>query len=267
VDFEETTLLITEPQFNLPSIKEAMDEILFEEYNFSALSRSSAPQLSAYKCHQDETDKHLVCLVIDCGYSFTHIIPVFNGKVIKKAVRSVVEFTRPKIAWVLQLKEDTCFVSNQLYKDMDTCRLKGPNNNLMRDYVLPDYSHIKRGYVKILRMNIERFSVPELLFHPSDIGIQEMGIAEAVINSIQTIPKGGVYYSRPFPTKLKESAVAMTAELFAETPGGHRSSPDRAFHDPQQPPNIGDEWKTTAGPPTAASGQARSRTGGPEAFS
>lgn len=37
-------------------------------------------------------------------------------------------------------------------------------------------------------MNNERFSVPELLFHPSDIGIQQMGISEAIVHVIEKFP-------------------------------------------------------------------------------
>ena len=36
----------------------------------------------------------------------------------------------------------------------------------------------------LLRMNNERFMVPEILFHPCDIGIQQMGIPEAVVLAI-----------------------------------------------------------------------------------
>lgn len=36
----------------------------------------------------------------------------------------------------------------------------------------------------------ERFAVPELLFHPSDVGIQEMGVAEALVYAIGTLPEG-----------------------------------------------------------------------------
>lgn len=104
----------------------------------------------------------------------------------------------------------------------------------MRDYVLPDFSSIKKGFCKvsnlgyyekiqqytlsftytaffffvhqpreemnftgkyktgeqILRLTNERFAVPEMLFHPSDIGIQEMGIPEALVNSINNMPEG-----------------------------------------------------------------------------
>lgn len=102
----------------------------------------------------------------------------------------------------------------------------------MQDYVLPDFSTIKKGFCKvrkhiwtviterrlcaaltaplsghqpkeeivfsgkyktgeqILRLANERFAVPEMLFHPSDIGIQEMGIPEAIVDSIQSLPEG-----------------------------------------------------------------------------
>jgi actin-related protein 6 len=39
-------------------------------------------------------------------------------------------------------------------------------------------------------MNNERFAVPEILFHPSDIGIQEMGIAEGVAHVVSLTPPG-----------------------------------------------------------------------------
>ncbi|EDO31145.1 predicted protein [Nematostella vectensis] len=221
VNFEDTTLLVTEPQFNFTSLKDAMDEILFEEYNFKALSRTTAAQLSAYKCHQDMVSKNPVCLVVDTGYSFTHIVPVFNGKVIKKAVRRInvggkllTNHLKEIISYrqlhvldetfvINQVKEDTCYVSSQFYKDMEIARQRGKENTIVREYVLPDYTHIKRGYVKTeqdtgetkkndteqtLRMNNERFTVPEILFHPSDIGIHEMGIPEAIVDSVSAVP-------------------------------------------------------------------------------
>lgn len=43
---------------------------------------------------------------------------------------------------------------------------------------------------QILRLANERFAVPEILFHPSDIGIQEMGIPEAIVHSVQSLPEG-----------------------------------------------------------------------------
>ncbi|XP_062573518.1 actin-related protein 6-like [Saccostrea cucullata] len=102
-----------------------------------------------------------------------------------------------------QVKEDVCYVSTQFMKDMETAKKRGKENTIARDYVLPDYTHIKRGYVRpqeettgrakdgeqIIRMNNERFAIPELLFHPSDVGVQEMGVAEALVYAISTLPE------------------------------------------------------------------------------
>ena len=41
---------------------------------------------------------------------------------------------------------------------------------------------------QILRLNNERFTVPEILFHPSDLGISQMGIPEAICHSISVCP-------------------------------------------------------------------------------
>ena len=41
----------------------------------------------------------------------------------------------------------------------------------------------------MVRLNNERFSIPEILFHPSDIGISQMGISEAIVHSINKCPE------------------------------------------------------------------------------
>lgn len=46
-----------------------------------------------------------------------------------------------------QVKEDSCFVSQDFMKDMAIASKKGPQNVIMREYVLPDYTTIRRGYL------------------------------------------------------------------------------------------------------------------------
>ena len=46
-----------------------------------------AAQLSAHKYVQEDPSLRLVCLVVDCGYSFTHIVPVYQGKIVKEGVQ------------------------------------------------------------------------------------------------------------------------------------------------------------------------------------
>lgn len=44
----------------------------------------------------------------------------------------------------------------------------------------------------MIRMNNERFGVPELLFRPSDVGIQEMGLSEAIMHCTTLVETGKV---------------------------------------------------------------------------
>uniref|UniRef100_A0A2P2I776 Actin-related protein 6-like n=2 Tax=Hirondellea gigas TaxID=1518452 RepID=A0A2P2I776_9CRUS len=101
-----------------------------------------------------------------------------------------------------QVKEDSCFVTQDFNAEMKKARLKPPDNDLLRDYVLPDFTSIKRGFLRsleesdgkspngeqLIRLNNERFSVPELLFRPSDVGVQQMGISEAIVDAISRCP-------------------------------------------------------------------------------
>lgn len=39
-----------------------------------------------------------------------------------------------------------------------------------------------------MRLSNERFTIPELLFHPSDVGIKQMGISEAIVYAVSQCP-------------------------------------------------------------------------------
>ncbi|XP_077528758.1 actin-related protein 6-like [Haemaphysalis longicornis] len=218
--FEETCVVLTEPYFNFPSIRESLVEVVYEEYQFHSLLLTTAGQLSALKYRREHV-REMGCVVVDSGFSFTHISPFLKGKLIKKGIRRInlggkalTNHLKDIISYrqvhvmdetyvVNQVKEDSCFVSNSFNQHMDTARKHGAENTIARDYVLPDYTVIKRGYLRpleettgkpkdseqLLRLNNERFMVPELLFHPSDIGIHEMGIPEAVHHVVDTLPK------------------------------------------------------------------------------
>src|SRR5690242_17168390 len=80
------------------------------------------------------------------------------------------------------------------------------DSTIVVDYVLPDYENAIHGHARphdpaksrmrrgmqpvqgpredLLPLGNERFAVPELLFNPSDIGIQESGIPGAVMESL-----------------------------------------------------------------------------------
>lgn len=197
-----------------------MVEIFFEEYDCSGLAKTTAPDLAQYNyTNTQEEGMPLCCLVIDLGYSFSHIVPFVKGKKVLPAVRridvggklltnhlkEVISYRQLHVmdeSYVInQMKEDSCFVSQDFYADMRIAQKKLPENHIVREYVLPDCTTIKRGYLQpagtakksdeyqVLRLSNERFAIPELLFHPSDIGINQMGISEAVIDAVNACPE------------------------------------------------------------------------------
>lgn len=95
VSFSSHPIVITQPLFNFRSIQEAMAEIFFEEYEFEKLLPTTAPDLACYKYYSDAEDdtlynvRPLCCIVIDIGYSFTHIIPYIKNKRFQAGIRRI----------------------------------------------------------------------------------------------------------------------------------------------------------------------------------
>ncbi|KUJ20841.1 Actin/actin-like protein [Mollisia scopiformis] len=124
---------------------------------------------------------------------------------------------------VNEIKEATCYVSKDFKADMEQT-WKGPKGDrratyetgggIAKDYVLPDYHALTKGFVRdhdpdaatklkeltkgkpigasedVLTLRNERFTVPELLFNPSDIGLRQSGIAQQILDSLSTVPMG-----------------------------------------------------------------------------
>lgn len=224
VDTKASTLLMTEPMFNPKSIQRSMDETVFETYQFQAYHRTTTPGL-ALKGHQHDTGTqfgHRCAVVIDAGYSSTNIVPLFDGtplnyaakrinvggKLLTNYLKEVVSYR----AWNMMdethtmddIKKKLCYVSLDFKQDMTDSRRK----RVRREYVLPNGSTRLTGYVKddrssaetedqTLKLTNERVSVPEVLFNPSDVGVDQVGIAEAIIEAINaTHPLlHGLFYS------------------------------------------------------------------------
>jgi len=119
---------------------------------------------------------------------------------------------------VNEMKETACYTSLDFKGDLEKT-WKGTRGErredyltgagIAKDYVLPD-SHTRfHGIVRdyepasararkaptvstedILTLRNERFVVPELLFHPSDIGMRQPGLADLVMESLSVLPIG-----------------------------------------------------------------------------
>lgn len=124
---------------------------------------------------------------------------------------------------VNEIKEACCYVSGDFKGDMERT-WKGPKGDrretyatgggIAKDYVLPDYHNRAKGYVRdhdpsaagklralaagksaeaaedILTLRNERFTVPEIFFTPSDIGMRQSGLGQLVLDSLSALPFG-----------------------------------------------------------------------------
>lgn len=126
-------VIVTEPPFDFAPIQEAITEIFFEEYECHSLLRVNPSNLSCYHYRSKNSDA-LCCIVVDSGYSFTHIIPYVNGNKVKEGIRridvggkllanhlkEIISYRQLHVmdeTYVInQAKEDSCFVSQNFYQ-------------------------------------------------------------------------------------------------------------------------------------------------------
>lgn len=73
----------------------------------------------------------------------------------------------------------------------DTYRSNNKANGLNENGKIDDQSISVEQQAIVL--NNERITIPEILFHPSDIGIPQKGIAETVVESINACPKDSIF--------------------------------------------------------------------------
>ena len=180
--------------------------------------------------------------MIDSGFSHTTTTPLLFGKPIQQAVRrlevggklltndlkhlvSVRHYNMNDETYLMnEIKEAVCFVSSNFKRDLERTwkgssvkqkTLKDGEQDVVIDYVLPDYYDRKRGYLRnhdpslgaklrklgamgagaevpeeYMTLGNERFTAPELLFNPMDIGLRQPGIPEMVIQSMSAVPTG-----------------------------------------------------------------------------
>lgn len=216
----ESSLLITEPYFNLPNIQDVYDQFVFEEYDFQSCYRCAPASLIPYgKLYSSPGQPTPECmLVIDSGFSFTHVVPILKGAVVWNAVKRIdvggkmltnhLKELASFRQWnmmdethvVNAIKEKCCYVSTDFKKDMETSHLDPRSNPIAQQYILPDFSINRAGRVRrtdepleaqaqVMHMNNERFTVPEILFRPDDIGLGQSGIASTVAQSVALLPK------------------------------------------------------------------------------
>lgn len=185
----ECKILLTEPPRNPAKNKEKIGEIMFEKFGFQGVYIAVQAVLVLY------AQGVLTGVVVDSGDGVTHIIPVYEGFDIPNLVRSLdiagSHVTQRMIDLLLlrgyafnrtadfetirMLKEKFCYVGYDLNIEN---QLGNETTVLMESYQLPDGRNIKLGP--------ERYLAPEILFKPSLIGKESMGIHEMLFDCINS---------------------------------------------------------------------------------
>ncbi|CAM9799463.1 unnamed protein product [Ectocarpus sp. 4 AP-2014] len=172
-----------------------------------------------------------VCIVVDSGFSFTHILPFYQGRALHKSalrvnvggklltnyLKEVVSYRQwnmmDEFEVMQDVKDSLSYVSLDLDADLRAARNVRPGNPIVREFVLPDRKTVIKGFARevdwdarvkrrqqeelgvedeqqpqVLTMGNERFHIPEVLFNPSNIGLRQMGLSEAVATCIERCP-------------------------------------------------------------------------------
>lgn len=217
-------LVLTEPYLNLPSLREAAFQVVFQELGFSSLLmappavlalhwfafRANAAPSALPPLTQAATSAGCA-LVIDAGFSFTHAVPIFDwhvvpggirridlgGKALTNYMKELVSYRSINMmdeSYLLEyIKNQVCFVSMDPDRDLKAARQR--DSPFRKEWLLPDGVTSVWGHDRdinepkgpndpILSINNERFMVPEALFNPLDLGMNEAGLAETAFRAV-----------------------------------------------------------------------------------
>ncbi|KAJ2791731.1 Arp2/3 complex subunit, actin nucleation center [Coemansia guatemalensis] len=190
-DPTQCKVLLTEAPLNPKANRQKMCEVMFERYGFDSVYVAIQAVLTLY------AQGLLTGVVIDSGDGVSHIIPVYQGYSLPHLTRRLDVAGRHVTRYLIkllqlrgyafnrtadfetvrQIKEKVCYVSYDL--DLDK-KLATETTTMVESYTLPDG--------RVIKVGSERFQAPECLFQPELIDVESPGVAELLINSVQSAP-------------------------------------------------------------------------------
>ncbi|KAI0286971.1 actin family [Russula aff. rugulosa BPL654] len=184
---EEHPVLLTEAPLNPRTNRESAAQIFFDTFNVPALYISVQAVLSLY------ASGRTTGIVLDSGDGVTHAVPVFEGFSMPHAIRrvdvagrDVTEHlqlllrkaghhlhTTAEREVVRSIKEKNCYIALNPHKE------EKETAGRTESFRLPDGNTIALGS--------ERFRAPEILFNPEIIGLEDAGVHQVVVDSINRV--------------------------------------------------------------------------------
>jgi len=184
---EEHPVLLTEAPLNPRQNRDIAAQIFFDTFNVPALHLGVQAVLSLY------ASGRTTGIVLDSGDGVTHAVPVFEGFSMPHAVRRI-DMAGRDVTDHLQLllrksghnlhttaekevvrtiKEKCCYVASNPHKEEKEAAGR------TEEFRLPDGSAVKLG--------MERFKAPEILFNPEQIGLEYAGVHQVIVDSINRV--------------------------------------------------------------------------------
>ena len=178
---EEHNVLITDAPLNPKENREKMAQIMFETFNVPGLYISIQAVLSLYSAGKNTG------LVLDSGDGVTHAVPIFDGCCLPHAILRLDIAGRDLTEYMVNLLSETgnrfyTTAEKEIVKDIKEKSIYIPLNFEEErvesfSYELPDGNHI------IVRD--QRIRCPEVLFKPSRLGKEGLGIHDLCDLAIQ----------------------------------------------------------------------------------
>jgi actin-related protein 6 len=212
MNLEEHMVMFTHTPLAPDNIVEGYFQIIFEYFGFDACFKSIPHIFTAMYAKEKNPELNpLVQLVIDSGFSSTTIVPIFDNRPIYNAIKRIdisgkllTNYLKESLSTVIDLdlrkefflanlmKEESCFISKNFNIDMKISALKNEININRRVFILPEYRKKSDDFLKkipkekfSIELNSLRFIVPELLFNPNLIGIEEGGLHDGIAQAIK----------------------------------------------------------------------------------
>ncbi|ETN01279.1 hypothetical protein PPTG_17402 [Phytophthora nicotianae INRA-310] len=226
-EFRESLTVDKEPVIRSPGKKRRKTTKASEPPTSPLIVDDDPLRFSTSSCH----------LVVDSGFSFTHVVPVIDGKVYLPGVRRInvggkllTNYLKEIVSYrqwnvmddtpvINELKEALCYCSMEFESDLKRYH---SDRQQRKHWILPDFVRTFEGRCReddmedegeaqtdaqqsarqdndeqALEMGVEMVTVPEVMFHPSDIGINQAGIAETIVQTVEACPEelSGAFYA------------------------------------------------------------------------